>query len=122
LEDLLGEAYRRSGIELTPYRFMHLSHIIFRSGLKLGSLNSALLAIAAEIAKSISEDYKEKVHVEPSLISFGADVSQIKLTPAPFTIDRRAGVPFSEGMYFSSAPLRTHFHLQLIERFERLLS
>lgn len=39
---------------------------------------------------------------------------------ADFIIERRAGEPYSENRYFSSAPLRTAEHLALLEEFEQV--
>jgi hypothetical protein len=38
-----------------------------------------------------------------------------------FAIERRAGQPFSDNRYFSSAPLRTPEHLSSLEQIEKLL-
>ena len=39
----------------------------------------------------------------------------------PFSIDRRAGVPFEENKYFSQAPLKTHDHISVLTELDRLL-
>ena len=58
---------------------------------------------------------------EPVSIAMHLDISQTKLNPGFFSIERRAEVPFSEDTYFSQAPLRTTEHLELIQEFEAAL-
>jgi hypothetical protein len=46
----------------------------------------------------------------------------LKPTPQPFAIERRAGAAFDENKYFSQAPLRTQDHKVVLEKLERILS
>lgn len=39
-----------------------------------------------------------------------------------FVFERRAATPYSENVYFSSAPLRTSDHMQMLEVFEKILT
>lgn len=45
-----------------------------------------------------------------------------KWIPSPFSIERAAGVPFSENRYFSRAPIETAKHLELLSKLESILS
>jgi hypothetical protein len=58
---------------------------------------------------------------EPTAILINADLSQAKIGPAIFSVERRADIPFSENIYFSSAPLRTSEHLDVVKEFEASL-
>jgi hypothetical protein len=118
LSDLLASVKELHGVVVQPSRLMHLSHIIFRSNLRLFSTHAALQLIADRVAEAVSADYRQEVHFEATTISLGADTSQIGLKPSPFTIDRRANTPFSENTYFSAAPLGTAEHLELLRQFE----
>jgi hypothetical protein len=42
------------------------------------------------------------------------------IQPGPFQLERRAGVPFEEGIYFSQAPLKTPDHIVLLEQLDKL--
>lgn len=120
LTDLLLAAKETNGITLHPSRQMHLSNVIFRSSLRLSVMHTALRLVADRVAASVSEDYHQEVYFEPSLV-WTADASRIGLKPSPFTIERRANVPFSENTYFSAAPLGTSEHLALLQEFENVL-
>ena len=50
------------------------------------------------------------------------DQQATKLGTAPFTIQRREGVPFGENKYWSSAPVNTDLHLKLIAQWERAMT
>jgi len=41
-----------------------------------------------------------------------------QLQPAYFSLERRAGFPFKENMFFSQAPLQTKDHIALLEQFD----
>lgn len=121
LADLLAGVQELHGVTIQPTRLMHLSNIIFRSNLRLSSMHAALQLIADRVAKTVSEDFRQDVHFEPTLISLGTDTSLIGLKPSPFNIDRRANTPFSENTYFSAAPVGTSEHLELLQQFEAAL-
>ena len=70
----------------------------------------------------MSHDFRQAITFEPSLVAVDADLSQIKLNPSPFTIERRLDTPFFENTYFSVAPVRTADHFELIQQFEAELS
>jgi len=72
----------------------------------------------SKFAKAISlgrnsDDLKP---AEPVALIFGTDPA--KGQQSLLRIEREVNVPFSEGRYYSFAPLRTSEHLQLIEAFE----
>ena len=58
---------------------------------------------------------------EPTAILLNVDTSQTKAAPAIFSIERRAEIPFAENTYFSSAPLRSAEHIEIVKAFEASL-
>ena len=72
----------------------------------------------------LKRTYAWEFPVEPSRLTFTADLTKMPLhTSADFVIERRTGgVPFSENRYFSSVPLQTRAHLELLASFEHLLA
>ena len=81
-----------------------------------------LQPIADRLTKRASMDLKHPVVFEPSAILIGADLSQLKIGPSAFSIERRSETPFSENEYFSAAPLGTAEHLELISEVEAALA
>jgi hypothetical protein len=63
----------------------------------------------------------ENLTYEPTVISIDYDALTGKHPLGPFSIQRRENTPFSEGKYFSSAPLPTDIHIKLLEKFEKSL-
>jgi hypothetical protein len=121
LENLLAFAHDAFGATIRPNRTVFLNHVLFRTEKKLFSVNPALQEIADEVSASVSSDLGTSVPFEPSTIHLGPDLSKTKITVSAFSVERRQDVPFSEDIYFSSAPLRTSHHIALLERFDKLL-
>lgn len=83
-----------------------------------------------DMLKAFNRSFSEALYaaygysLDPSIrrIAFACD--PLNLPPqavAEFTLERRAGVPFSQNRYFSAAPLPTKVHLDLLQSFEKLL-
>lgn len=90
------------------------------------SLDPAFTMFAEFIRKYeevLKQAYDWEFPVEAARITFSADRTLMPLhTSADLVIERRAGVPFSENRYFSSVPLGTRTHLELLKTFEGLLA
>ena len=79
-------------------------------------------------SQSIMSAFSEAMQssgLPPVLVNIGG----FSITPDPasganwnFRFERRVGEPFSANKFFSSAPLSTGVHLELIEKFERIFS
>lgn len=66
--------------------------------------------------------YDWEFPIELTRVTFGADSTKLpQHRTADFLIERRAGRPFSECRYFSSVPLRTSTHLDLLARLENVV-
>ena len=122
LEDFLGFVTRQFGASVKPSRRNLVSHIIFRSSLRLALLNPLLEPFAARFTSVVSRELGQPVQYETTAFVLGPDFSQIKLEPIPFTLERRVQVPFSDNAYFSSAPVHTKEHLEILRDIEASLS
>jgi hypothetical protein len=120
LNDLFGAATEMLGAKIKPYRRMFVSQLVFQSEMRLTALNPVLQKIVDRLNTYVSADL-EQPFVFDSNVVMNADLSQTKLTPGAFTIERRADAPFKAKTYFSSAPLRTSVHLELLQEFEDAL-
>ncbi len=109
------------GATVVPSRKNFVNQIVFRSNLRLALLNPVLEPIAARLSAFVSGELKQPVAYEPTEVIIGADVSLLNLKPVHFTLARRAESPFFENTYFSSAPLRTAEHLELVVELEKAL-
>jgi hypothetical protein len=121
LQDILEFTKVRTGASVAPVREHFISHIAFRSTLKLALLNPILQPIADRLAEQSSKQLNHPIVFEPTLFTIGPDTSQIKIAPAIFSIERRIETPFNENTYFSVAPLSTADHLKLIAEVEAAL-
>jgi hypothetical protein len=121
LVKLLDLAKELFGAQIVPSRKNIVSQIMFRSKMNMAKLNPVLQRIAESLAPEASHNLKHQFAYEPTNIFLAPDLSQVKTSPAVFSIERRVEVPFGEDTYFSTAPVRTAHHLKLIEQFEAAL-
>ncbi len=99
---------------------MFVSQLVFQSEMRLTALNPVLQKIVDRLNTYVSADLEQPFAFDSNVV-MSPDVSQTKLTPGAFTIERRADAPFKAKTYFSSAPLRTSVHLELLQEFEDAL-
>ena len=100
-------------------RKAYVSQIIFYSDVPLLSVNPILDVLGERISKEVANTLKLPYVFQPRGISLGIAPETQRMPIQIFTVERREGVAFSEGKYFSAAPVSTDTHLALIEEFER---
>jgi len=100
-------------------RKAYVSQIIFYSDMPLLSVNPVLDVVGKRISKEVSDNLKLPYVFQPRGISLGIDPEEQRIPVQFFSIERREGAAFSEGKYFSAAPVSTDTHLAVIEEFER---
>jgi hypothetical protein len=61
------------------------------------------------------------VHFEPAGFGFSIDTQASTAKPVPFKFEREVNKRFSQQRYYSSAPLRTNQHEDLLKQMESLL-
>lgn len=122
---LMDWATQKLGVTFKPdmiKRAVYVSHVTFHSEVPILSVNPILTKIGAVVTEQVEKCYRQRLEYEPAVISITFDQQLTKLGTAPFTIQRREGAPFEENKYFSSAPLRTNQHLEMLEAFELAMS
>lgn len=121
VDDLLNFFRESFQATVTVTRWMTLSNVIFRSELRLGDLHPILRRIAERVDAATTRDFGQAAATELLGITIGPDLSQMKLQPIAFTVERRVDTPFSAKVYFSTAPLQTEEHIQALADFEAAL-
>ena len=96
-----------------------VSHFTFYSDAPLLELNPVLDTVGIRISKEVSANLKLDYKFETRGISLAIDPESQRIPVQLFTIERREGTAFSEGKYFSAAPVSTETHQSLIEEVER---
>jgi hypothetical protein len=125
LADLLRWAASEIGLKETgipPIELHYESAVVVEMSVK----SAKALAYLDEISPFLTAC--EESYGNPNFIfDFGAISSTIDLTkypgqkPIAFTLAKRVNVPFEANIYYSTAPLTTNHHLQLLEKLERVL-
>ncbi|MFO1036900.1 MAG: hypothetical protein U1E45_08650 [Geminicoccaceae bacterium] len=79
--------------------------------------------IASLISKTVSSTYKLELEYVPTRIGFSQDVVNLpsKSAYSEFVLERRAGLPFENNRFFSSAPFPTTIHLEVLQAIEKSL-
>jgi hypothetical protein len=122
LEEILTWASERFGLHYRREMVLrrgYVSNLAFYSGLPLLSTNAVLNDFAKRVGEIVSGNLKLDCIYEPSTVMIGMDPESQRIPASPFSIERRIGTAFSEGKYFSAAPVHTDVHIKLVEEYER---
>lgn len=125
---LLEEALEWSstlGINYKPgmvKRWNYLSQLTFTSKAPFTETSPALGRLADRVTKQVGEITGEALKYELAIVAIDHDPLVRKHLLGRFSIQRRENTPFSEGRYFSDAPLHTDSHIKLLEQFESEIS
>jgi len=125
LSDLTAWVQELFGIDYTPVsepRKFFFSELSFHSNVELLSCHKALSAAASRISEIVSAGSHQQLDFEPTGITLLPDMEKTKFQASSFRIERLAETPFEEGKYFSSAPLPTEEHLNILVEFEKAIS
>jgi hypothetical protein len=104
--------------ERTISRWNYVSNLAFSSEVDLDFINPAFAALVARVGIEMKGDVRVTGDFHVASISFDVDRTSGVKQLAPFKIERRSKIAFSEGKYFSAAPLQTDVHISLLEQFE----
>jgi hypothetical protein len=96
----------------------YVSDLTFYSNIKLLAAHKGLLNLQKGISEAATKTFKQPLAYDITRLDFDFDKIQKPLITAPFSIQRRGGVPFSDNKYFSEAALPTDVHIRLLEQFE----
>lgn len=103
-------------------RWAFLSQITFYSRANFNAINPAISRLASRLSAEVSTERGERFDFQFGGFSLAFDRSVKQAPVANLLIQPRADTPFSEGKYFSEAPLSTESHIKLIEDFEKDLA
>jgi hypothetical protein len=119
--DWTKSAFGLDHIEIHTISKVYESNILFRSDPNLLDVLSPLMELSEAISDYLSKTSSLEARFLPFGLIFAADTSTIAgLKPAPFRVERKAGLEFSMNIYASTAPLRTRDHLALLRTLEAL--
>jgi hypothetical protein len=101
----------------------YISQMAVITASDIGSIFSKIASIGPLISKELS-NYGQPAHeFKISGLKMHYDAAPTPLPRAPeFSFERRAGAPYSENQFFTSAPIRTDEHLRIVKMLEGLLS
>jgi len=111
---------------LVPYQEIlrsrvYVSELWVETDKSLNTLNPKLENFAKRLTSLIVGHKHHPISFETYGISFWTNPT-VTLPPGPFKFERAEGVPFNENRYYSTAPLQTDVHLELLEELENILS
>jgi hypothetical protein len=109
--DQFGLTYRPEMIHTRIYT----SELVVYTEKDLGQYFAPLAGIQADLRELTGLPF------EPFGLSFSIDMQASTARPAPFKFEREVGKHYSQQRYYSSAPLKTSQHEQLLRRLESLL-
>jgi hypothetical protein len=125
LNETLEAAARELGIfyhDKMIKRRAYVSSLAFYSDEPMFMIDPIFTEIAQIVTREVHDHFGKPLPYEPTVLSLQYDATTTKLGPAPFSIQRREGSPFEDKKYFSTAPVRTNVHLELLGKIEKAAS
>ncbi len=121
LEDALVWASQTFGLAYRPgmiTRKAYVSQLTFYSDSVLAKLNPVLLKIAEKLSARVPQYFGFELKYRPTAFAISYDQLAIKNGASQFSIEMRSDTPHSENKYFSTAPLPTEEHIELLQKLE----
>jgi len=121
LEECLTWASKEHGIHYAPgmiKRRQYVSDVTFYSDVNLLSAHAAFVGLQKSLSQHESSLFGQMLDYQFTRFDLDFDKQKTPLISAPFSIQRRGQIPFSENKYFSEAALPTDTHIRLLEQFE----
>lgn len=118
LADVLSFLSAQFGFTYRPemvHTKLYVSELIVRIPKDLNGLFSSLTAITEQIRLVAGRNF------QPAGFGFTTDPADSNARAVAFRFEREVGKPFSQRRYFSSAPVRTSQHEDLLRQMESLL-
>lgn len=124
IADVLTWAADSFGLTFRPdmlSRQIYFSEVTFRSECQLSTLNPALSKVAEMLSASVARITGQVLPYDVAQFNFNFDPLESKLIISPFRVERLGNTPYSENKYYSTAPMPTEEHLELLAVFESAL-
>jgi hypothetical protein len=116
--ETFGVTFKREMVKHAAY----VSTVTFFSDAPMLKLNSIFDEIGSVVTSEVERNFGRKLEYQPAVVSITYDQLLTKFGTAAFTVQRREGVSFGDGKYFSTAPVKTEIHLELLEKWERAVA
>lgn len=118
LADVLQFLSSQFGLAYAPemvYKKLYLSEMIVKTEKSLNKLFAPIAAVTQQLNQLTGDSF------EPFGLGLAIDVTKSTTKPSPFKFEREVGKSFDQNRYYSSGPLRTADHLELLKKLEALL-
>lgn len=118
LEDVLNFLSSQFGLTYRPemiHRKIYASELIVQTDKNLNQFFAPLAVVREHLNLLTGRRF------EPFGFGFATDPAASVTPPAPFKFEREIAKPFDQRRYYSSAPLRTSEHEELLNEMEALL-
>ena len=106
---------------ITKFPTRYVSSVVVEFEITMERAFYPLSELMRTYAAALKSAYDWDLPIEPTRMGLGRTSRNALAEIGGFLIERRTGRPFSEYRYFSSVPLRTSAHLELLARFESLI-
>ncbi len=125
IDDVLNFASARFNAQVpeVPGPTCYLSHLEVELQIQLEEGFPSLKSIADKISESVGKYglINPQARFQMTGLSFYIDTSNNPNTPVqPFTLERRVKKPFASNLYYSTAPLKTSEHRNILQHLELL--
>ena len=117
----MEEEFELQFVETHERHSLFESNIVFTSDRDPTAMGDRVVRLIELIESKVNETSKLDCRYTTYGFRLHTDTNVIPgLKPIPFTVERRLGSDFSQNRYFSTAPLRSPDHIEILEHLESI--
>ena len=125
MDDALQWSHDAFGVDLARFKRgprAYTSSLVLKADFQLGERFAAFASFGKAIGDVLRSYGQQAPDFQVGTIGFHGDYTKMPIPQAgSFVFERRAANPYSSGLYFSSAPVRTEDHMNLLNALESAL-
>ena len=121
--DLIRESLQTEELSSLPVVRLYDSHVVVESTIEFTRSFQLLQEVGSHISTLLNQYGTSAKQYQTAGIVLHSDEPDVgNFKTSKFTFERRIDTPFSANMFFSSAPLRTEDHINLLSEMERFFN
>lgn len=119
----LNDEFELEKLDMIPEHKIYDSHVVVQMDISLDNEIKKLQSMTKLISNKVRSyvpDIENPPYILSGFVLRSDNAQQMSFQTSTFSLERRAGQPFMRNLYYSTAPLLTNDHIEILEALERI--